>query len=471
MKKSLARRLAAALGWILLTLAVLLGALWAILRIALAPQTGEWATEIGRGPFRVQASVPQLAWLGTTPWIGAALDGLRVPTRLGPVTLGWVPAGAEGPEPVLTLHCEPCTLPLPAALGQDRLTVPAVQIALSRDRVQHLRGTLWLAPTLPRSAWSAAPQGGARHLGAARRRLELGAVSPQGERAVVTAQWRAQRHGPGWDVTMQWPEAPARHWLALLAPDLPELRVAAIEGSVSATARVRLPAGRVELAPRVQGLAVSGLGTEAWAHVRSSCGPRRAIDPRGWLARAVLAAEDQRFHEHPGYDLEELLASLDANQQHQAIRRGGSTLTQQVAKLMVAGGERTLARKLRELLYAVEMEQTLGKARILQLYLNLAPWGRTAEGQLVCGADAAARHHFGVPARRLDARQAVTLAALLRNPGREAGADRLRWVAGQARGVPPGQRRALLRQWQPARPTVADADPVPGPQSLAMAGD
>ncbi|MFT4194550.1 biosynthetic peptidoglycan transglycosylase, partial [Ottowia sp.] len=417
MKKSFARRLAVAIGWILLTLAVLLGALWATLRIALAPQTGEWATEVGRGPFRVQASVPQLVWLGTTPWIGAALDGLRVPTRLGPVTLGWVPAGAEGPEPVLTLHCEPCTLPLPAALGQDRLTVPAVQIALSRDRVQHLRGTLL-----------------------------LGAISPQGERAVVTAQWRAHRHGPGWDVTMQWAEAPARHWLALLAPDLPELRVAHIDGSVSATARVRLPAGRVELAPQVQGLAVSGLGTEAWAHVRSSCGPRRAIDPRGWLARAVLAAEDQRFHEHPGYDMEELLASLDANQRHDAVRRGGSTLTQQVAKLMVAGGERTLARKLRELLYAVEMEQTLGKARILQLYLNLAPWGRTAEGQLVCGADAAARHHFGVPAQRLDARQAVTLAALLRNPGREAGADRLRWVAGQVRGVPPGQRRALARQ-------------------------
>jgi len=415
MKKPFARRLAVATGWLLLTLAVLLGALWATLRIALAPQTGEWATEIGRGPFKLQASVPQLVWLATTPWIGPVLHGLRVPSRIGPVTLGWVPAGAEGPEPVLTLHCEPCTLPLPPALGQDRLVVPAVQIALSRDHVQHLRGTLL-----------------------------LGAVSPQGERAIITAHWQARRHGPGWDLTMRWPEAPARHWLALLAPDLPELRVAHIEGSVSATARMQLPGGHLALRPQVQGLAVSGLGTETWAHARSSCGPRRTVDARGWLVRAVLAAEDQRFYEHPGYDVDELLASLAANQDHAAIRRGGSTLTQQLAKLMVAGGERTLARKLRELLYAVEAEQTLGKARILQLYLALAPWGRTADGQLVCGAEAAARHHFGVPARRLTARQAVTLAALLRNPGHEASPDRLLWVAEQVRGVPPPQRRALV---------------------------
>jgi membrane carboxypeptidase/penicillin-binding protein len=258
---------------------------------------------------------------------------------------------------------------------------------------------------------------------------------------------------------MQWPEAPARHWLALLAPDLPELRVAHIDGSIAATARVQLPGGQIELTPHLQGLAVSGLGTEDWAHARSSCGPRRAtqplVDPRGWLARAVLAAEDQRFYEHPGYDLDELRAALATNQQHAAIRRGGSTLTQQLAKLMVTGDERTLRRKLRELLYAVEAEQTLGKARILQLYLNLAPWGRTDEGALVCGADAAARHYYGVPAQRLTARQAVTLAALLHNPEREAARwtaqgsaspRRLVWIAQQVRGVSVRQRRALAAE-------------------------
>ena len=401
-----------------------LGALWATLRIALMPAAGDWATEIGRGPLTLRASVPQLVWLATTPSIGPLLHGLRVPSAIGPLTVGWIAAGQEGPEPVLTLHCEPCTLSLPAAVGQHRLAVPAVQLALSRHEVQHLRGTLL-----------------------------LGAHDPQGDDAVITARWQARRQGAGWNVRLQGPDAPARHWLALLAPGLPELAVARIDGRIGADAELRLPARTLQVTPRVQGLAVSGLGTE-----RSSCGPHRVHDARGWLARAVLAAEDQRFFEHPGYDLAELLAALDANQQHAAIRRGGSTITQQVAKLMVAGDERTLARKLRELLYAVEIEQTLGKARILQLYLNLAPWGEDAEGRLVCGADAAARHYFNVPARRLTPRQAVTLAAMLRNPQREAARwaqegsvdrDRLAWIAQQVRGVPVRQRRALVAQLQP----------------------
>jgi len=424
----LLRRLLRSLLIVGIALLVALGALWATLRIALMPAAGDWATEIGRGPLTLRASVPQLVWLATTPSIGPLLHGLRVHSPMGPVTLGWIAAGQEGPEPVLTLHCEPCTLPLPAAVGQHRLAVPAVQLALSRHEVQHLRGTLL-----------------------------LGAHDPQGDDAVITARWQARRQGAGWNVRLQGPDAPARHWLALLAPGLPELAVARIDGRIGADAELRLPARTLQVTPRVQGLAVSGLGTERWAHARSSCGPHRVHDARGWLARAVLAAEDQRFFEHPGYDLAELLAALDANQQHAAIRRGGSTITQQVAKLMVAGDERTLARKLRELLYAVEIEQTLGKARILQLYLNLAPWGEDAEGRLVCGADAAARHYFNVPARRLTPRQAVTLAAMLRNPQREAARwaqegsvdrDRLAWIAQQVRGVPVRQRRALVAQLQ-----------------------
>ena len=75
----------------------------------------------------------------------------------------------------------------------------------------------------------------------------------------------------------------------------------------------------------------------------------------------------------------------------------------------------------------------------------------------MCGADAAARHYFNVPARRLTPRQAVTLAAMLRNPQREAARwaqegsvdrDRLAWIAQQVRGVPVRQRRALVAQLQ-----------------------
>jgi membrane peptidoglycan carboxypeptidase len=88
--------------------------------------------------------------------------------------------------------------------------------------------------------------------------------------------------------------------------------------------------------------------------------------------------------------LKALADALQRNQRPGASIAGASTLTQQLAKLVVAGDERSAVRKLRELLYAVEMERTLGKARILQLYLALAPWG---DG--VCGAERAVRVHLG----------------------------------------------------------------------------
>ena len=448
----LLRRLVQLAVGVLLVLAIGAGALWAVLRIALAPAAGEWATEIGRGPFALQASVPQLVWLATTPWIGERLHGVRVATRLGPVTLGWETDSPSNPAPALVLHCEPCTVPLPAGVGQPALTLPAAQLTLSRTLTaqndQALDGLLLL---------------GAH------------ALAPDAEAPLLTAHWQARRAGPGWAVRLNWGEHPVRDWLALLAPQWPELARARIDGTLALSADLQLPERTLQLAPVLQGVSVQGLGTEAWAHLHSSCGPRVAVDARGWLARAVLAAEDQRFDEHPGYDLEELLTTLHTNQQRGAIARGGSTLTQQLAKLMVTGGERTLARKLREWLYAVEMEQTLGKARILQLYLNLAPWGETADGRLVCGAEAAARHHFNVPAQRLSPRQAITLAAMLRNPTRGAerwasegsvDRERLVWIADQIRGVPVRQRRALAAQLRAEQDVVAAASI----RSLSVAG-
>ena len=448
----LLRRLVQLAVGVLLVIAIGAGALWAVLRIALAPAAGEWATEIGRGPFALQASVPQLVWLATTPWIGERLHGVRVATRLGPVTLGWEPDSPSNPAPALVLHCEPCTVPLPAGVGQPALTLPAAQLTLSRTLTaqndQALDGLLLL---------------GAH------------ALAPDAEAPLLTAHWQARRAGPGWAVRLNWGEHPVRDWLALLAPQLPELARARIDGTLALSADLQLPERTLQLAPVLQGVSVQGLGTEAWAHLHSSCGPRVAVDARGWLARAVLAAEDQRFDEHPGYDLEELLTTLHTNQRRGAIARGGSTLTQQLAKLMVTGGERTLARKLREWLYAVEMEQTLGKARILQLYLNLAPWGETADGRLVCGAEAAARHHFNVPAQRLSPRQAITLAAMLQNPTRGAerwasegsvDRERLVWIADQIRGVPVRQRRALAAQLRAEQDVVAAASI----RSLSVAG-
>ncbi len=114
----------------------------------------------------------------------------------------------------------------------------------------------------------------------------------------------------------------------------------------------------------------------------------------------------------------------------------------------MTGAERTPTRKLRELLYAVEMEQTLGKARILRLYLDSAPWGSG-----ICGAEAAARQYFGIRARELDAGQAVWLAAMLHHPVMEAdhwattgriNVARAHWVANAMRPMPRSERDELV---------------------------
>ena len=90
-------------------------------------------------------------------------------------------------------------------------------------------------------------------------------------------------------------------------------------------------------------------------------------------------------------------------------------MSQQLAKLLITGDERSPSRKLRELLYAVKMKQTLGKNRILRLYLATAPWGKG-----LCGAEAAAQHYFGRPAHQLSPTRAAWPAAMLHNPGLEA---------------------------------------------------
>jgi hypothetical protein len=176
----------------------------------------------------------------------------------------------------------------------------------------------------------------------------------------------------------------------------------------------------------------------------------------------VVAAEDQRFFEHPGYDLAEMAAawsSPDAAARDSA--RGASTLSQQLAKLLYTGDERTVARKLRELLYAVELDRTLGKARVLMLYLSIAPWGAER-----CGAEAAALHGFGKRAAALGPLEAAWLASLLRNPdaelhraAQERVPDRKRMEAILAgmHPIPRQRRKALLDELQDWQPPVGAA--------------
>ena len=129
------------------------------------------------------------------------------------------------------------------------------------------------------------------------------------------------------------------------------------------------------------------------------------------LKRAVLVAEDDAFWQHEGVDLDELQKSLELDWARGTFARGGSTITQQLAKNLYLSPSKNPLRKLRELIIARRLEAELKKSRILELYLNLIEWG---DG--VYGAEAAARTYFHVSATELDTSESALLAAAIVNP-------------------------------------------------------
>lgn len=139
--------------------------------------------------------------------------------------------------------------------------------------------------------------------------------------------------------------------------------------------------------------------------------PLSRISPH--LQRAVIAAEDASFFIHEGFDWEGIKDAAVHNLEAGELKRGGSTITQQLAKNLYLSSERSLLRKAREALITRSLEHRLTKERILELYLNVAEWGRG-----VYGAEAAARHHFGKSASDLTPEEAAWLAAMLPSPQR-----------------------------------------------------
>jgi monofunctional biosynthetic peptidoglycan transglycosylase len=129
------------------------------------------------------------------------------------------------------------------------------------------------------------------------------------------------------------------------------------------------------------------------------------------LKRAILAAEDARFIDHEGFDWEGIQRALDKNQKKGRVVAGGSTITQQLAKNLFLSGERSWLRKGQEALIAAMLEAALDKRRIFEIYLNVVEWGDD-----VFGAQAAARHYYGVSAAELSPAQAARLAAMLPRP-------------------------------------------------------
>jgi monofunctional biosynthetic peptidoglycan transglycosylase len=129
------------------------------------------------------------------------------------------------------------------------------------------------------------------------------------------------------------------------------------------------------------------------------------------LKRAVVVAEDIGFFSHRGFAPREMREAMTQAIEEMRVPRGASTITQQLAKNLWLSPSRSPLRKAREALLTWQLERTLGKRRILELYLNVAEFGPG-----VFGAEAASRHWFRAAAAELDPEQAAQLAASLPRP-------------------------------------------------------
>ena len=129
------------------------------------------------------------------------------------------------------------------------------------------------------------------------------------------------------------------------------------------------------------------------------------------LKRAVIASEDDLFVQHNGFDWKGIQKAMEKNQQRGKIVAGGSTITQQLAKNLFLTPDKTPWRKAQEAVITVMIETLWSKQRTLEIYLNVIEWGNG-----VFGAEAAARHYYGVSASRLSAEQAARLAGMIPSP-------------------------------------------------------
>ncbi|MFE0101346.1 transglycosylase domain-containing protein [Streptomyces sp. NPDC059009] len=151
--------------------------------------------------------------------------------------------------------------------------------------------------------------------------------------------------------------------------------------------------------------------------------PLKDISP--YMQKAIVAIEDARFYEHGAVDMKGILRALNQNAQSGGVSQGASTLTQQYVKnvfveeagddptKVAEATQQTLGRKIRELKYAIQVEDKLGKKRILNNYLNI-----TYFGQQAYGVEAAAQRYFSKPAKELNVQEAALLAGIVQSPSR-----------------------------------------------------
>ncbi|MDB5796719.1 MAG: monofunctional biosynthetic peptidoglycan transglycosylase [Paucimonas sp.] len=129
------------------------------------------------------------------------------------------------------------------------------------------------------------------------------------------------------------------------------------------------------------------------------------------LKRAVIASEDANFSGHEGVDWEAMQKAWSKNTRKGRVVSGGSTITQQLAKNLFLSGDRSYIRKAQELAITYMLEFWMDKERIFEIYLNVVELGNG-----VFGAEAGARHYYGISAAQLNPEQAARLAVMLPRP-------------------------------------------------------
>ena len=159
--------------------------------------------------------------------------------------------------------------------------------------------------------------------------------------------------------------------------------------------------------------------------------PLSKISPN--IIHAVILAEDARFYEHIGFDVEAIKFALEKNIKRKKNAVGGSTITQQLAKNLYLSTKKSIPRKVQELIIAFKMERRLSKRRILELYLNVIEFGHG-----IYGVEAACQHYFGKSAADVSIDEASRLIAIMPSPRRHSPYDKSNFTE---------RRRKRLLNW------------------------
>ena len=145
------------------------------------------------------------------------------------------------------------------------------------------------------------------------------------------------------------------------------------------------------------------------AQLKKQWVPYERISPH--LKRAIIASEDAKFVDHEGFDWDGIQKAMEKNQKRGRTVAGGSTISQQLAKNLFLTPTKSYFRKAEEAIITLMLESLWSKRRIFEVYLNVIEWGNG-----VFGAEAAARHYFGIGAGQLSPEQAAKLAGMVPNP-------------------------------------------------------